>query len=279
MSDKASLNKTESDDGFLQILNFGPIGFSIIIGLFILGLYIIWDQNAGLRTLSLKIINFTLFYIVFGGLGGVIGKSLQLHMMPISSDIDSSKTKIFLTCVMQSLGMIFGLYIALGFVDSSRKNVLSTPQSSPEQVSVPSQSNTAGIEIQADNNIIDNYFIIINDYFDALDNRNLEKVLSFYAKSIDYYEAGIVDLDFIKKDKTNYFRRWPVSETKIIDKPKIEMQGNSIIIVNFNTDWMVQNNEKSVHGTASNTWIFQATEGGLKIIDEKQKVNSRIRKP
>lgn len=118
--------------------------------------------------------------------------------------------------------------------------------------------------------------IIINDFLATANHRNVEALLSFYGDEVDYFNVGIVNKNFIRKDKTAYFTRWTTVNNAIVGQPQIYAQENDIISVKFSTNWKVQNNRKTISGMADNTWKLRKTEGGLKIVDEKQKVTSRF---
>jgi hypothetical protein len=116
---------------------------------------------------------------------------------------------------------------------------------------------------------------MINDYLMSNEKKNLKDVLSFYEDQVDFYGSGIVNKDFISKDKSSYFKRWTVIKTTIMGEPEINLQEKGILSVNFNTNWIVKKNKKIISGTANNTWKLRNTNSGLKIFDEKQKTTSK----
>jgi len=138
----------------------------------------------------------------------------------------------------------------------------SAPISSP-----PMKSSNEEIKIQTEK--------ILEDYLTAVENRNVDSVISFYGNEVDYFKSGVVNKEFIRQDKSSYFKRWTMIKTTLMGEPQINLQGDDIVSVTFGTNWIVQNDKKTIQGTADNTWRLRKTGEGLKIIDEKQTVTSR----
>ena len=116
---------------------------------------------------------------------------------------------------------------------------------------------------------------MLNDYLTAAEKQDLDYVLSFYGDQVDYYESGVVNKGFIREDKSAYFKKWSEIKSAIVGEPKINLHADGIFVVNFKTRWMVRNDRQTVSGTADNTWKLRDTNGGLKIIHEKQTVTSK----
>jgi hypothetical protein len=111
---------------------------------------------------------------------------------------------------------------------------------------------------------------------DAARNKDLAGSLRCYADQVDYYSKGLVNKDFIRKDKGYYFRNWDRVDSWlegdvvviIIDQPDLR-------IAKFVTGFEVENSKTSVRGRAENLWKVQKIGNELKIVDEKQKIIRR----
>ncbi len=47
----------------------------------------------------------------------------------------------------------------------------------------------------------------------------LESAMQFYAPKVDYYDKGTVDVDFIRNDISEFWRRWSRREYQLFDTP------------------------------------------------------------
>jgi hypothetical protein len=106
--------------------------------------------------------------------------------------------------------------------------------------------------------------------------KDMSSVLSCYSGEVDYYTKGLVDKEFIRRDKGYYFRNWDYIDSSFNgDVVMIVTDQQDVRIVKFTTTFFVENSKKSVSGRAENIWKIQKVNGELKIIDEKQRVLSR----
>ncbi|HLC15117.1 MAG TPA: serine/threonine-protein kinase, partial [Thermodesulfovibrionia bacterium] len=118
----------------------------------------------------------------------------------------------------------------------------------------------------------------VQTYLNTINQCNVSKILSFYDDYVNYFDDGIVKKDFIRKDKENYCRRWPIVKNSLKGQIIVQnLSDESKKSVTFNIDFYVHNSERSVgiSGTARNSLIIRKAKSELKIIEEKQKVLSR----
>lgn len=101
--------------------------------------------------------------------------------------------------------------------------------------------------------------------------RNVNLILSYYDDRVDYYAKGFVGKSFIRKDKESYFKHWTTVISKIDGKPKIlEGPDTNTRIIQFRSDFLVENEKKTVTGKANNALTLRRVDGRWKIVGEKQ---------
>jgi hypothetical protein len=116
----------------------------------------------------------------------------------------------------------------------------------------------------------------ILDYFRANENKEMNKVLSFYGDTIDYYNKGVVLKSYIIKDKEMYFNAWHKLSYMLTDDLEITNVGNSeTVTLTFTFSYVMETAKKTINGTTKNTWVIEKAKTSPRIISEKQIVNSR----
>ena len=128
-------------------------------------------------------------------------------------------------------------------------------------------------------NVKEEVAIFIDKYISRGNSRNLMGLLSLYDTKVDYFSANNASKDFIYKDKVNYFKRWPSSQTKLIEIQNISIMSDipNTVKVTYIASFDVYNYEKKkgIKGKAKNYIVLKKSNGQLKIISDKQKVLSR----
>lgn len=116
----------------------------------------------------------------------------------------------------------------------------------------------------------------ISEYLRANENKEIEKVLSFYADGVDYYGKGVVSRSYIRKDKEtffNFFRSLAYSlsdDLVIADTNKPDTK-----ILTFTFSYQIETQRKTITGTAKNTWTIANFSNRPIIISEKQTATNR----
>lgn len=120
--------------------------------------------------------------------------------------------------------------------------------------------------------------IFINSFLQNANTKNIDALLNCYSTDVDYFGKGIVNKNFIRKDKNDYFKKW--------DDVKYKLEDNSLSITElpdnakqavFNIEYSVYSSErnKQSEGIAQSTIKIRNAENGLEIFDEKQKIISK----
>ena len=108
---------------------------------------------------------------------------------------------------------------------------------------------------------------------DLNQKKDINSIMSCFADQVNYYDRGIVNKDYIRKDMGYYFRHWDrISSSLEGDVVLIVMDQPDIRTVKFISSFSVANEKKSVTGRTENIWRLQRVNRELKIVDEKQRL-------
>lgn len=104
-------------------------------------------------------------------------------------------------------------------------------------------------------------------------SHDLDRILTNYADRVSYWDNGVVDQDFIRKDKSAYFERWPVTREEIEGPINVSRSGDDWI-AKFKTRFRVENPAKGVliQGIQEATYSLQYSNGAFRIAGENGKV-------
>jgi hypothetical protein len=116
----------------------------------------------------------------------------------------------------------------------------------------------------------------IETYLAATEMKDVNRVLSYYADEVDYYSKGVVNKDYIRRDKLYYFRNWDRITCLVDGEIQLsDTDRDDIKIAEFKSYYSVENSRKSITGRAENTLTLQRINNRLQIIDEKQEIIDR----
>jgi hypothetical protein len=99
--------------------------------------------------------------------------------------------------------------------------------------------------------------------------------LGDYATDVAYYDNGTVDQQFIKKDKQDYFTRWPVTQEQRVGEMSVRaLVPDERWSVAFRSRFRVENpvRREWVQGQVDCDYVVGRTERGLKIFTENGRV-------
>ena len=116
----------------------------------------------------------------------------------------------------------------------------------------------------------------IENHVRATEGADINTLLDDYAEEVDYYSAGVVSKDFIRKDREYFNKRWPKRTYTIIGE--VQTANTSYEdekTVQFTYDYYVQRENKSMRGTAKNSFRVKKIGNVLKVIGENQEVVKR----
>lgn len=105
---------------------------------------------------------------------------------------------------------------------------------------------------------------------------DVEGLVEMYGPQVKFYKKGEVDKDFIRKDKMDYFTRWPVREyaksgtVRVYDTDK-----ENVKKAVFVSDYKVKNSQKTLSGQAEFTLLIRFSGDVGTIVAEDGKVIKR----
>jgi hypothetical protein len=118
----------------------------------------------------------------------------------------------------------------------------------------------------------------VRKYLSLMCSGNIAELMNCYAERVSFLNAGVRDKGFIRKDKQDYYRRWPIVQRSILGDIQVEDGSESgTKRVSFHTSFSVRSPARgaSISGTTVNTLILSMIDGSLRIIDEREEVESR----
>lgn len=120
----------------------------------------------------------------------------------------------------------------------------------------------------------------ISEYLRANENKEIEKVLSFYAESVDYYARGAVSKSDIRKDKETFFNFFRSLNYTLADDLVIaDTNKPDTKILTFTFSYQIETQKKTITATAKNTWTIANFSSRPMIIAEKQTSANRQESP
>jgi len=103
--------------------------------------------------------------------------------------------------------------------------------------------------------------------------------LENYAESVSYWTNGVVDRNFIRKDKADYFSRWPITSEEIITPIEISADGEGWK-ARFKTKFRVENATTGtvISGVQESEYTVRVAGNGFKIVAEMGRRSKRARR-
>jgi Trypsin-like peptidase domain len=82
----------------------------------------------------------------------------------------------------------------------------------------------------------------------------LESVMQFYAQTVNYYDKGAVDADFIRSDLTDFRRRWPRREYQLLNAPvaRAGPEANQFLVT-YRVGYVLSDRRKETRGISDVT--------------------------
>jgi tetratricopeptide (TPR) repeat protein len=164
-------------------------------------------------------------------------------------------------------------YVSTTLFDGGSPEEASRPLQAIPSDTPPSKGSLAG---QSHTSQTDTMTSFITDYLIANENKEMDKVLSFYGDNVDYYIKGIVSKNDIRKDKEKYFNFCrKLSYTLADDLRIVNSSDPEKITLTFTYSFLIESSKKNIRGIAKNRWIIDRSYNSPIIISEKQDVIDR----
>jgi hypothetical protein len=95
----------------------------------------------------------------------------------------------------------------------------------------------------------------------------LESVMQFYAQTVNYYDKGAVDGDFILSDLTGFRRRWPRREYELLNTPVARAgPGANQFLVSYRVGYVLSDRRKETRGISDVTIQVQDDNGTYTVL-------------
>jgi len=120
--------------------------------------------------------------------------------------------------------------------------------------------------------------VFIERFLSAVNNASISSLMDCYADQVDFFNKGIVSKEFIRKDKINYYKRWPRVNSSVQGTILVSKTNDpDIKTVQFDSNFSVSNpaRRETISGLAKNTLTIRNFNGHPMIVKEEQTVISR----
>ena len=95
----------------------------------------------------------------------------------------------------------------------------------------------------------------------------LDSVMQFYAPKVNYYDEGVVDEAFIRRDISELRRRWPRREYQLLRKPVARAGPNpNQYLVNYRIGYTLANRRSEARGISNVTILVQDDDGTYSVL-------------
>jgi Trypsin-like peptidase domain len=98
-------------------------------------------------------------------------------------------------------------------------------------------------------------------------SNRLDSVMQFYAPEVNYYDRGVVDEAFIRRDISELRRRWPHREYQLFNKPVARAgPGPNQYLVSYRIGYTLAARRSEVHGISNVTILVRDNDGTYSVL-------------
>jgi Trypsin-like peptidase domain len=95
----------------------------------------------------------------------------------------------------------------------------------------------------------------------------LESAMQFYAQTVNYYDKGAVDGDFISSDLADFRRRWPRREYQLLNTPVARAgPGSNQFLVSYRVAYVLGDRRKEMRGISDVTIQVRDDNGTYSVL-------------
>jgi hypothetical protein len=95
----------------------------------------------------------------------------------------------------------------------------------------------------------------------------LESAMQFYAPKVDYYDKGTVDVDFIRNDISDFWRRWSRRDYQLFDTPIAQRgPGPNQYLVTYRVVYALRGRQDEMRGISNVTVLVQDDNGTYSVL-------------
>ncbi|MEA3188050.1 MAG: hypothetical protein QOD99_1880 [Chthoniobacter sp.] len=112
----------------------------------------------------------------------------------------------------------------------------------------------------------------LDAYMHDSETNNLGAEMSYYSDPLDYFDDGVVNLDFVKRDIKSYYKRWPQRKYEVANlEPSVVPAHPEQIALKFRLKFKVQNAQHTVTGQTENVFTLKAEGSNYKIVAVRER--------
>jgi hypothetical protein len=101
----------------------------------------------------------------------------------------------------------------------------------------------------------------------------MDSAMQFYAPMVNYYDKGVVDDSFVRRDLAEYRRRWPRREYQLFHSPVARAGSHpNQYLVSYRLGFAVADRQREVRGTSSVTVSVEDNDGTYHITGIRETV-------
>jgi len=115
----------------------------------------------------------------------------------------------------------------------------------------------------------------VRDYLAAAEKADPSEELGFYAERVDYFDHGLVSLQFVEKDIGRYYKRWPDRKFTLLAMEAARHRTPSEVTVKFRIRFELKSPREAATGESENTFRVGHGAGGVKLVSLRER---RVRK-
>jgi hypothetical protein len=95
----------------------------------------------------------------------------------------------------------------------------------------------------------------------------LESAMQFYAPKVDYYDKGTVDVDFIRNDISEFWRRWSRRDYQLFDNPVARGgPAPNQFLVTYRVRYSLRDRQNEMRGLSNVTVLIQDDDGTYSVL-------------
>jgi Trypsin-like peptidase domain len=107
----------------------------------------------------------------------------------------------------------------------------------------------------------------VEAFIQSLASDRLDSVMQFYAPKVNYYDKGVVDESFIRRDIAELWHRWPRREYQLYDKPTARAGPSpDQYLVSYRIGYSLKDRRSESHGISNFTILVQDDNGTYSVL-------------
>lgn len=112
---------------------------------------------------------------------------------------------------------------------------------------------------------------LVQQYLYDAETDDIDAQVSYFAYPVEYFDHGPVGPEFVRRDVTNYVKRWPQREYRLLDRVQFfASPSEDETVLEFPISFRVKNQKHTVSGKTRNMWTLKEVDGQLRIVSIRE---------